>query len=362
MTFGIFRNSREKQHRREIQNVQRKEMGLAKDKVMPFSYGLGELGLSGDDKKKALDGFADNWFKSPEEYLNFKKYNKDRSFPIISKRQNRNENCYDFTSYVDSRDTAKFHESKQPFYGRGERIAFIIVPHWNAFFHKYKLGTMIIRRNFLPVATYRYFPKFITENEFKDKARYDIIGPNIGLTIKRFWQDILNIQYFAWHLKNKLHYDKVGIWAYSIGSPRAMLVSIFYPDLVDYLIMNFLADSFPTALLHGISTQKIAKELSKNVSEEEINNYWSFLSPNHYEKYYYKLPKHTRLVQGKYDLIFGEENCRAMVERMKRRASFVEIEYGKFSHSTLGEFEKVIPVVWRNSRFVLRNSKLHFGL
>ncbi len=179
----------------------------------------------------------------------------------ITQGTERGETRFCFQSFLDTKDQAKFFESKQPFYGRGEKIAFIILPHWNAFFKKYKTGTMFIRNFFLPVATYRYFPSYQTEKKFEGKSRYDIVGPNIGLTIKRVWQDVLNIQRFAQYLKSELGYEKVGIWAYSIGSPRGFLASIFSENLFDFLIMNFLADSFPQSLLQGIATQPVSKKL-----------------------------------------------------------------------------------------------------
>ena len=71
MKFGIFRNSREKQHKRKPKNVDNKESELLKGKMMPFSYGLNELRLDGVDKKAELIRFKNSWFNSPKEYLNF---------------------------------------------------------------------------------------------------------------------------------------------------------------------------------------------------------------------------------------------------------------------------------------------------
>lgn len=360
ITTGLFKNSKEKQQQREIKNVSVKARELNKVDLPNFSYGIEELGLSGNNQKQVLENFIKNWFKDPESFLNFKKFSKNILLPDIYKKTDRKEQCYSFKSFIDKDDIAKFYESKQPFYGRGEKIAFIILPHWNAYFSKYKHGTAIIRNFFLPVATYRYFPIYKTEKDYIKKSRYDLIGTNIGLIIKRFWQDILNIQYFAEYLKKELKYTKVGIWAYSVGSPRGYLACMFFKDLFDFLIMNSLADSFSKSLLHGVATQSISEKLLENFNEDELEFLLSPLSPGKYEKYLNKLPKHTRLVQGKYDLIFGEENNRRLVERFKKHAKFVEIEYGNFGHTTSGEIEKVLPIIYRNSKFVLKNSKLRF--
>lgn len=358
--IGLFRNKKEKQYQREFKNTQQKAKELRKTELPSFSFGTNELGLSAENQHDALEDFIKLWFDDPAYFLNYKNFSDDGIFPNIRKKIEKQEKCFVFESFIDKKDTAKFFESKQPFYGREEKIAFIILPHWNAFFHKYKKGTTFIREIFLPVATYRYFPEYQTEKDFVGKSRYDIVGPNLGLTIKRFWQDILNIQFFAKFLKEELGYTKVGIWSYSIGSPRGYLASMFSKDLIDFLIMNFLAYSFPQALLHGVSTKPISQEILKNISEKEAEFLLSPLSPGQYIEYLDRLPKHTRLVQGKYDLVFGEENNRKMVEEFKKHTPFVEIEYGDFGHITSGEIEKVIPIIYRNSRFVFKNSKLKF--
>ena len=363
-TLGIFRNDRDSQQRRELENVSEKAAKLKSSEIPQFSFGLEELGLdSKGDQRKTLEDFVMKWFESPSTFLNLEKFSAGAVLPNVSSKIEEGENSFSFNSLLNDKDTAKFFESKQPFYGNGEKIAFIILPHWNSFFDKYKAGTTIIRGVFLPVATYRYFPSYETEKDFIGKPRYDIVGPNLGLTIRRFWQDVLNIQRFAKYLKESLGYEKVGIWAYSIGSPRGYIASMFSENLFDYLIMNSLADSFPQALLHGIGTTLISKEVLKNLSEEEVEKLLSPLSPGHYAEYMKNLPKYTRLVQGRYDLVFGEVNNKLMVDNFNKYAPFAEVEYGDFGHTTSGELEKVFPIVYRNSKFVFKNSKLkYFGL
>ncbi len=325
-----------------------------------FSYGARELNLPGQDERKALSDFIDNWFRNPELFLNIENLTSRTPLPGISETTDKGEQCFRFQSFVDNGDIAKFYETKQPFYGRGEKIAFIILPHWNAYFHKYKLGTAIIRNFFLPVATYRYFPEYQTEQDYIGQPRFDIVGPNIGLTIKRFWQDILNVEYFAKHLKENLHYHKVGIWAYSIGSPRGYLASLFTEDYFDFLIMNFLADSFPQALLNGSSTQPISRKIREKLSDEEAEFFLSPLSPGKYVEYAGRLPQYTRLVQSRQDLVFGPANSFRIAEKIKKSAPFVEVEYGDFGHSAHKKINKLAPVIRRNSQLVFRNSNLRF--
>jgi hypothetical protein len=351
LKIGLFRNSRAKQHKREREYAAKMAIKQSKAEVPDFSYGAANLNLNTQNERKSIEQFIAQWFKKPEIFLDFSQY--------TSPSTSNHNGIYSFKSFLDPEDIANFFESKQPPWGKGSKIAFIILPHWNAYFQKYRLGTAVIRNFFLPVATYRYFPKLTTESEFKDQSRFDIVGPNIGLTIKRFWQDILNIQFFAEYLKKELDYDYVGIWAYSIGSPRGLLASMF-SDNIDFLLMNFLAYSFPEAVLKGISTQDIAKEILEHLDSEELEELWSPLSPGKYVDYFNNLPENTRLVQPKYDLVFGEKNNREMVEIFKKEAPFVNIEYGDFGHITHGEIDKVLPTVRRNAKFVIDRSPLKF--
>ncbi len=358
MAFSFYKNDRESQHQREQKNVLTKSAHFKKTEVPRFSFGTADLGLGEKGGQAELENFVKTWFSDPYALLNLESFSTGERLPCMKRQVEHAETCFSFESFLDRTDQAKFYQSKQPFYGQGERIAFIILPHWNAFFAKYKAGTTFIRRLFLPVATYRYFPTYQTEAEFAGKPRYDVVGPNIGLTIKRVWQDVLNIQYFAKFLKSQLGFEKVGIWAYSIGSPRGFLASIFSKNLFDFLIMNFLAYSFSQSLLYGIATKPISKRLLENLTEDQVEFFYSPLSPGYYSAFLPNLSQYTRLVQGKYDLVFGEDNSKRMVEELMKRASQVEIEYGDFGHTTLGEIGKAVPTILHNSRFVFKNSKL----
>jgi len=337
--------------RKERENAERLARKLNKGDIPNFTYGIGDLGLksNGFSEKDILKDFVFNWFKNPESFLNYKNFDRQ---DVVKKGWRLS-----FPSIVDQKDTAVFYESKQPLWGHGSKIAFIIVPHWNPFFWKYYLGTSMIRNFFLPVATYMYFPEHELSMSNASKTQYDVVGPNLGLTVKRFQQDVLNIQRFGAHLKEELGYEFVGIWGYSIGSPRALLAHIF-SDVFDFVIMNFLADSFPQAVLNGVATTDIAQEIRKNISDADTEKFWSPLSPGRYVEYFDRLTKHVRLIQPKYDLVFGEENNRRMVEKLRKYAPNVDIEYGTFGHSTYGRGRYLVPSIHKNAQFVIKNSPL----
>ena len=336
--------------RKERENAEKLARKLNKDNVPSFSYGLDDLDLKEvGNEKDTLKKFVSNWFENPDLFLNYKNFDKQ----VVIKNGRR----FSFPSIVDQNDTAHFYHSKQPFWGRGAKMAFIIAPHWSPLFWKYYLGTAIIRNFFLPAASYMYFPKFGSSSHNLNEAHYEVVGPNLGLTIKRFQQDVLNIQSFSAYLKKELGYEYIGIWGYSIGSLRAFVASMF-SDVFDYVIMHFLADSFPEATLTGVSTSGISEEIRKHVSDEDMEELWSPMSPGRYVEYFDKLPNHVRLIQPKYDLVFGEENNKRMVNKIQKYAPNVVIEYGDFGHSTYGWGKQLIPSIYKNAQFVIKNSPL----
>ncbi len=331
---------------KERKNAERMVRKLNKHKIPDFSYGTSDLCLEGvGTEQEILKRFVSKWFENPEPFLNYKNF----AIPKVFKKGWR----FSFPSSIDQKDTAVFYESKQPFWRRKTKTAFIIIPHWNPFFWKYYLGTAAIRSFFLPVATYMYFPECGSQQRIKNETQYDVVGPNLGLTIKRFQQDVLNIQRFGAHLKD-MGYESVGIWGYSIGSPRALVASLF-SNIFDFVIMNFLADSFPQAVLSGVATTGVAQKIRQHVSDAELEELWSPLSPGHYTEYFKRFPNHVRLIQPKYDLVFGEENNRRMVEKLQNYVPNIDIEYGDFGHSTYGRGKYLIPSIRKNAQFVIKN-------
>ena len=56
VTISLFRNSQAQQQKREIKNVFKKSSKFIKAILPPFSYGINELGLTGNNEKQ-LDFF-----------------------------------------------------------------------------------------------------------------------------------------------------------------------------------------------------------------------------------------------------------------------------------------------------------------
>ncbi|MBW2990492.1 hypothetical protein KY348_02175 [Candidatus Woesearchaeota archaeon] len=354
LRFGILRNSKKQQTLREKKYAEMMEHRLNSDSNLTFDYGLKELFLKPKENPvHTLLDFVKEWNSNPEKKLNYKNFN----LPAVSRKQD----IIEFPSILDPQDTARFRFVRQPKWRSGHEIAVIILKHWDSEITKYYRGVRFIRRTMLPISTGVYIPSYQELNPVSKKIRqYNILGPNIGLTIKRVWQDVLDIQYFADYLKKEMGFNQVGVFTYSIGSLRGFLSAIFAPELFDFAVLHFIADDFSEAFLKGVSTQGAASVVNKNMSLQNLKKIWSIISPGNYEKYLSRLGKSTRIVQGKYDLVFGQENCARITRKIKKHAPYVQIEVGNFGHITVAEIEKTVPLMIRNLKFIYNNTELKY--
>ena len=308
-------------------------------KPLVFSFGEDVLfgGTSSDPVAKLLE-FSNKWISNPREYLDL----KNHSLPEITHSKDKISFPSIITGGEDMVNTYFSSETRQR--SNKDSVA-IIIPHWNSQRGKYLLSVDIARNLILPISTAVYIPSYLEDDEID----YDIVGPNIGLNLYRFWQDILNLKYLANYLKNDLGFKNIGFISFSIGSPRALLSTIFSDVDINFLVMNFLADDYTEAVMKGMWTREISEAISPHIDYDTLSNIWKPLSPGAYSKYFNRLPKSTRLVQGKYDLVFGLDNAKRAISSL---SSFAEIEEGDFGHTAIANVRGGFPVMVRNAKFI----------
>jgi len=331
----------EKERRFCERNYRARKRGL----VPPFDFGEEFLFKNKmDNPKQGLLELSRSWVSNPNNYLSLKKH----QLPKIK----RKKGSITFSSVLDrGEDNASFYISFPPKPRTSKESVAIVVPHWNAKKSKYLLSVNLIRSLFLPLSTAIYFPSY----EEDDEIEYDMVGPNLGLSLFRFWQDILNLKYFTNYLKKDLGFKKIGYFGLSIGNPRALLATLFSDIDIDFLVMNFLADDHTEAIMKGKWTREIAEVIDSHIEYDELKDVWMPMSPGAYEQYFNQLPKDTRLVQGKYDLVLGRENAKRITKKMPL---FVNTEEGDFGHISVIGPSKSMPLMIHNARFIRKSVDL----
>lgn len=336
----------------ELENSNKQAKRFGKYKVPDFDIGLNYLGLKITDNQKlekVIDKYVKEWFKNPLK--NFKLYKRSEV--------RENNGFLEFPSISDRSQIVRFKYNPQPKNSCGNKVAVIHLMHWNGRFMPYNTIINFIRRTGIPVATLIHIPagRWLDPGH-DDNPDFEAISPNIGKTIFETIQNVIDIQFMARYLKEKMGYEKVGLFAYSIGSMRGALASMANPKLFDFGIFHLLADNFTEAVMKGVATRDIARKINGNIDYVLLKNFWSVISLGAYSKFFKKLPRNTRLVQCKYDFVFGPENVKRINTKILKERPDIELQIAPLTHTTIGKLPLGLKIMQDNIRFIYKHTKM----
>jgi len=333
-------------------NLQREK--LAGFPLPPFALGAEYMELGeqrGDFSEDQLRGYVDKWFQNPEHYL--------RPNDSLRLRVEKKQGLLVFPSLLDNSQLTKFKYDPQPQGTPGRKVALIHVMHWNGRFKPYDRIISFIRNTALPISTLIHIPAGRGLNPGDgDPADYASVGPNIGKTVFRARQDIQDIQIMARTLKEKMGYEQVGLFTYSIGSLRGLIASMMSPGLFDFGIFHQISNDFAEAVMKGVATTRIADAIRGNINHSLLQKLWSTISPGSYSEYFASLPKHTRIVQCEYDFVFGLENVKGFNDKVMKQRPDIELKTTPLSHTTLGSFPAGWKIMQDNIAFIYRHTNM----
>ncbi len=334
-------------------NLQKKRLARS-----PFpSFDLGIKYLQTDTLGSTLSEhnlwqYADDWFREPEKYL---RPEESQSAQI----EERNGFLF-FPSILDHSQTATFKYNPQPNGTPGRKVALIHVMHWNGRLKPYNWLIGVIRSTALPISTLIHVPAGRGLNPGNgDPTDYDSVGPNIGKTIFRARQDIQDLQFIARNLKEKMGYEQVGLFTYSIGSLRGILASVMSPKLFDFGIFHMVSDDFTEAVMNGVGTTEIANEIRGKIDQQLLQKLWSTISPGSYAKYFSFLPQNTRIIQCGYDFVFGQQNVKKFNEKLTEQRSDIELDISPLSHTTLSSFPAGWKIMRDNIQYIYKCTRMN---
>jgi len=326
------------------------------DMVPPFSFGLEFLGLE-DPKDDGIlwsnvNKFVDDWFENPRKYMSLDGMELPKDEEIKIK-----DGFITFPSILNKKETAKFKYDPQPEDKTERKVALIHVMHWGGKLKLYNYGITLMRDTLLPITTLIHVPAGREMNPGEDSpADYESVSPNIGKTIFKTRQDVLDIEFMAKYLKDKLGYEQVGLFTYSIGSLRGILASIFAPEYFDFAVFHMVADNFTDSVMKGVATAEIAKEIKGKIDMNLLNTFWLTISPGRYSQYLDDLPEKTRLVQARHDFIFGRENVEDFNFIARKNKPDIEIANEDVGHSTFGHFPTSVSIMMNDIKFIYLNT------
>ncbi len=341
-----------KDNPKRIKEIELRETRSYKElhsRVPEFCFGEKNLKRiwSGENPSSFLARYSSHWFSNIDRHIsapvgktNLEKRRKYISFPsLLGKKE---------------RVLCKYSFQKR---GPGKKVALITVMHWNGILKKYDKSISFIRNMLLPLSTVIFVPSHLNRgSDMKKAIDYESVGPNLGLMISRFQKNVFDIQELAWILKNEFGFDEVGIYSFSMGTCYSLPATLGNPSLFDFAIFHLLADDFYDALMKGVGTTRIADKIKNNVEDEDLRNILKILSPGAYEKKFKRLPEHIRVVQAKYDHVFGPKNVSSINKKVRTARPDAEIETEPLGHNCFGSFPFGLKILYNDMRFIYEHT------
>jgi hypothetical protein len=223
---------------------------------------------------------------------------------------------------------------------KDRRAAVVILPHWNAREGSYFDLCRLLNR--VGITALRLTLPYHEDRMPPELERADhLVAPNVGLTLQSVRQAVIDARRAVRWLKQQ-GYEKIGIVGTSIGSCTAFLA--FVHDMtIDAGCFNHVSGYFADVVWNGLSTYHVREALEKQVSLEELREYWLPISPMAYmNKLAGQPPRPQRYIYTLYDLTFPIDLSRDTMRELRRlRIKHDEVVL-PCGHYTLGEK----PWVW----------------
>ncbi|HRH42464.1 MAG TPA: hypothetical protein PKY82_12630 [Pyrinomonadaceae bacterium] len=220
-------------------------------------------------------------------------------------------------------------------YEKNKRSAVVILPHWNAKPETYFALARLFNK--VGVSAFRLTLPYHEERRPPQMERADyLVAPNIGLTLQSIKQAVLDTKASVQWLK-KQGYEKIGLVGTSVGSCIGFLA--FVHELqIDGAVFNHVSNYVADVVWKGLTTHHVRESLEKEISLEELREYWSQISPASYmTKLAAQKPRSQKYIYTLYDLSFPVELSRNTIKSLREH----KIKHSKTTlpcgHYTLGE-------------------------
>lgn len=181
--------------------------------------------------------------------------------------------------------------------------AVVVVPHWCATYDRVVPLCKLV--NFLGYSSLLMSLPFHDERMTDGRnIPYEMVSPNIGLTILSMQQAVQDISRCIDWLQARCH-ERIGIVGSSIGSCAAFM-SASHDPRVSVLINNLMSSYFGEVVWSGISTYHIRKSVEGAISREDLKNLWLLNSPACFvaQNVRYNTGLKNLVISGAYDTTF----------------------------------------------------------
>ena len=294
-------------------------------RVLPFTWGLEHIGGSAKDPnpRAFLDRFVDDTRARSDEW-----------FAVTpAPDYDLHDNVLTFASQIASPWPENNRVYAQLFRARQTGPAVVVLAQWNARWEEQQDICRWLNR--LGITALKISLPYHDRRAIPGHPRGDhLVGPNIGLTLQANRQAVLDVRRALRWLERE-GYDRLGILGTSIGSSIAFVTLCHEPALRAGAFLH-VATYCGDVVANGLTTMNVWESLQSKVSQEEIRQYWSPISPYPYIPKLHGTGTKILAISGRYDPTFWPEFTNAFLHEVQRDGLQIETLSLPCGHYSLG--------------------------
>ncbi|HXZ12862.1 MAG TPA: prolyl oligopeptidase family serine peptidase [Candidatus Sulfotelmatobacter sp.] len=275
-------------------------------RVLPFAWGIEHIGGSaGDLEPRAyLERFVENVLSYSDRWY--------ASTPAQDYRLA--DGVLTFTSEIASPWPENNRVYGQFFPARKAGPAVVVLAQWNARWEEQQDICRWLNR--LGITAMKISLPYHDRRAIPGHPRGDhLVGPNIGLTLQANRQAVLDVRRALRWLERQ-GYNRLGILGTSIGSSVAFITACHEPALRAGAFLH-VSRYFGDVVANGLTTMNVWESLQTQVSHDELQRYWSPISPYPYISKLHGSAKRILAITGRYDPTFWPEFTAAFFQAIR---------------------------------------------
>jgi hypothetical protein len=318
--------------------------------VRPFEWGASFITehVNGDDPRSIFQQHAQDVLRRSDDYY---------SLPHIADYHLAG-NLLTWTSPIRTPSTenntarARFFPAspKRQHRGGHRRSAVVVLPQWNADAQSHVDLCRILNR--LGISALRLTLPYHEARRPPDLERADyLVCSNIGRTIQSMRQAVLDARSAVDWLITRGGFERIGIIGTSIGSCVAFL-AYAHDERIDVGVFNHVSGYFADVVWRGISTQHVRAGMERQLTLEDLRQYWLPISPLPFIHRLLKMrARPMRFIAARYDLTFPVDLSREVIAETRRLGIPLDVAWLPCGHYTSGEKPWVYWDGWKMASF-----------
>jgi hypothetical protein len=283
-------------------------------RVLPFYWGLEYLGGHADEQnpRAFLNAWVEQTLAHSDDWLAVEPAADYHLHP--AENSGHSGRVLTFTSAVKSRWAENNLVHARLFAVCTSGPAVVVLPQWNA---KWDVQVNICRwLNRMGITALRLSMPYHDRRMIPGHERADnLVGPNIGLTVQANRQAIMDTRRCLLWLAQQ-GYGKLGLVGTSIGSAVGF-ITMAHDPLVRAGAFLHVSTYFADVVRTGMNTAHVWEGLRANVTADELQRYWSPISPFPYVSRMRGSAQKMLMVTGEYDPTFLPDFSESIIREVR---------------------------------------------